>query len=222
MMNTIEWIIRGEEDKKTRFHDARGNLVDLTGMVSSMPRALLGTLLRKTVGYRPIKPWIAYRAINELEKLIQQDWKILEFGSGMSTVWLANQCLQIHSIEHNRAWYEKVCKIIEDKGVTNITYEYRDRDNYTDLSSLPDNYFDFVLIDGLQRSDCVNSCLSKLKRPGYVYLDNCDKYYVEDGVMKPGEDMLLDIAKEKQGKVKYFTDFAPCQLVANQGLLIEL
>ena len=221
-MNTIEWLIRGEADKKTRFHDARGNLVDFTGMTSSMPKALIGTLLRKTVGYRPLKPWIAYRAINELENLIQKDWKILEFGSGMSTVWLAQQCDHVHIIEHNRAWYDKVCEIIKQKNVTNITYEYRERTNYTDLSALEDNYFDFVLIDGLQRSDCVKSSLSKLKRPGYVYLDNCDKHFVEDGTMKQGEEMLLDIAKEKQGEIKYFTDFAPCQLVANQGLLIEL
>lgn len=221
-MNVIEWIIRGEEDKKTRFHDARGNLVDFTGLTTSMPKALIGTLLRKTVGYRPLKPWIAYRAINELENLIQPDWKILEFGSGMSTVWLAQQCEHVYSIEHNRAWYEKVCEIIKQKNVTNITYEYRERSNYTDLSALADDYFDFVLIDGLQRSDCVKSSLSKLKRPGFVYLDNCDKHFVEDGIMKPGEQLLLDIAQERKGRVKYFTDFAPCQLVTNQGLLIEL
>jgi hypothetical protein len=221
-MNTLEWLIRGEEDKKTRLHDARGNLVDFTSISYHMPRAFVGSLLRKTIGYRPLMPWIAYRAIDELDNLIQKDWKILEFGSGMSTVWLAQRCELVRSIEHDRAWYEKVSEIIEEKKIANIIYEYREPDRYTDLSAFEDNYFDFVLIDGLQRSECVKSALPKLKNPGFVYLDNCDKYYVMDGTMEVGEQMLLNAAKEKNGEIKYFTDFAPCQLVANQGLLSKI
>ena len=50
------------------------------------------------------KPWIHDTVIELLEKNIKKNTKLLEFGSGYSTVWFQNYTDNLISIEHNKSW----------------------------------------------------------------------------------------------------------------------
>ena len=89
--NVIYRILIGHGERRSNFHDLRGNRVGIKGLFY-LPHVILTIFLRKFFGYRLDMPWISYRAQRKIARLIQPDWTILEFGSGMSTLWLARRC----------------------------------------------------------------------------------------------------------------------------------
>lgn len=220
-MKILQKVVCGDNYRKTRFHDEKGNLVDFMGTIYA-PKAFITALSRICFGYASDLPWISYRAIHEIEGLMHRDWKVLEFGSGMSTLWFAERCSYLHSIENNKDWYNKVKNLIGKKGINNIRYDYRNSASYSDLSEYESGVFDFILIDGSFRSKCVRPSLRLIKSGGYIYLDNSDKDSgPRGGDMRLAEQLLLKTVPERNGGIKYFTDFAPCQMTANQGLLVR-
>jgi hypothetical protein len=64
--------------------------------------------------------------------------------------------------------------------------------------------------------------LPKLKSGGYLYLDNSDKDMTAGGDMRDAERVVLDAVAQRSGSATYYTDFAPAQVVAMQGLLARL
>lgn len=204
-----------------RFHDNKGNRIDTTGLRYA-PRALWTAVLRLFFGYRPALPWLSYRAIRELDALIRTDWRVLEFGSGMSTLWLARRCGFLHSIESDRGWYQQVSKMLARERLQHVRYELRDPARYADLRQYPDGYFDFVLVDGLARSECVRQALTKIRAGGWIYVDNIDMDLVPGGDMRVVESLLQEAVSERGGEMRTFVDFAPTQFFVNQGVLIQL
>ena len=143
-MKIINKILTGGKAHKSRFHDEKGNLIDLAGLIY-LPQCLITTIMRVGIGYRPVLPWLGYRAINYLDQLIQPDWKMLEWGSGMSTLWFAKRVHDITSIEDYQPWYEKVRSTLNN--VKNVDYQFKSGNDYFSLDQYPDETFDFILID---------------------------------------------------------------------------
>lgn len=222
-MILIQKVISGGSNlRKTRLHDEKGNLIDFQGTLYA-PKALATTFLRVAFGYRPHLPWISYRAIQEIERLIQKDWKVIEFGSGMSTLWLAKRCGFLHSVEDNEHWYKKVTIILSQQGIENTRYELRSKDAYSDLTEYNEYYFDLALIDGTNRAGCMRAVVNKIKHGGWIYLDNSDKFANEpDSDFRIAETVLLQAVAERSGKARHFVDFAPAQSFVSQGILAKL
>ena len=128
----------------------------------------------------------------------------LEYGSGRSTVFFANKLKKLVSIEHHTAWYEKVEKLLKARNLSNVEYllipeqhisdggEEMDLDTwlnkmdgseprneflnyYEKVNEYPDDYFDFILIDGRARVKCGLNALTKLKNGGIFVLDNSER-----------------------------------------------
>src|SRR5438128_557439 len=100
-------IVTGDGLRKTRFHSYNGNLIDIAGL-AYLPSSALSTFLLKTVGYRQQTPWLGYRAVRRLRTLLQPEWNALEFGSGMSSLFLAKRCKTVVSIESDKEWHGRV------------------------------------------------------------------------------------------------------------------
>ena len=208
--------------RRNRFRDSRGNAISPAGLVYA-PLALVTAILRKGFGYRPEQPWLSYRALKKLDAILSKDSKVLEFGSGMSTIWLAKRVGFLHSIESNEGWHGHVSKLLAQRKMTHVKYELRGRDNYADVSAYPDGHFDFVLVDGLVRLECVRRALPKVKRGGWMYIDNIDAdHHLPEGDMVVAEREVMKAIKERGGEYTRFVDFAPTQFFANQGLLARL
>lgn len=218
-------LIAGATARKTRFHDELGNRVPLSRAVRNGPRAIATGIARLAFRYRPVRPWISYDAQQILAKHLTSRSRVLEFGSGMSTVWYAEHAGQVVSIEDYRPWYDQVLGIIADRDVTNIVYRFAaDPDEYTSLTEAErGDGFDLIMVDGKARDLCVRRALNLLRPGGIFYLDNSDKGTEgNSGDVPEARRLLVDFAAAHDTGVQLFTDFAPTQLFAQQGLMIRL
>jgi len=111
--------------------------------------------------------------------------KILEFGSGISTIWFGLNFSEdeIVSMEGDVGWYELVKNWMRDKNITNIRYLYQPQTNlYTTVDEVNPLYFeeavqtapfDLILNDGGMREEIgqrVMADIDNLLTVGGVYL----------------------------------------------------
>ncbi len=206
----------------SRFRDQKGHTIDPGGL-RYLPHALLSACLRATLGYRERKPWLSYRAIKQIDLLLRPEWKILEFGSGMSTAWFGRKCRELVSIEDSPAWFSVVQKMLSSQHISNVNLRLREKDVFHILDDFTDGYFDFALIDGINRGTCIQTALRKVRSGGYVYLDNSDQYANNpDGDTRIAEGILLSHLENRGLKPRYFVDFSPGNFFVSEGLLSQI
>ncbi len=215
-MNPVQRLYRADDRRKTRLHDQRGNRIDAAGLLYA-PRVFVEAVLRSIIEYRPVQPWLSYRAAAEIARLLDKSSRVLEFGAGMSTPWFAARCGLVVSLESDPAWFKRVRNMLQRRGLDNAQVLLRSVEDYPNLGDFDTASFDFVLVDGPRRSACVSAALPKLKQGGYLYLDNTD-----DPSDPGAEEILLAAVSERHGQARYFTDFEPGQMAGVQGLLAHL
>lgn len=215
-MRLLARLVHGDPPRKTRMHDIRGHALDSASWVN-LPLAVGDLALYTTLRVRRAVPWISYRATNDLGRLISPDWRVLEYGAGMSTVWFASRARFVFSVESNPEWHRRIREILDRRRLTNVQLEYRPSEcgQYADLRELEDHSFDLALIDGECREVCVSASLLKVRRGGYVYLDNTDQ---------PGDKQAAeaDLLAAPHSLTRYYNDFAPRVVTNTQGLLVRL
>ncbi len=221
----LKQFVSGSETRRTRLHDELNNRVPLSRLVRNGPQAMGSGILRLIAGYRANRPWISYDAQKLLSHFLTPHRRVLEFGSGMSTVWYAHHAGEVVSIEDNEAWFHQVEQIIHDHQAENIRYRFaRTADQY----SVPTKDetgpgFDLIMIDGSFRDSCVERSCHLLKPGGIIYLDNSDKSKCPiSGNIPRARKILEEFAFRHDGVLRYFTDFAPTQLFVQQGLLVQI
>lgn len=151
----------------------------------------LSFLLKHERGLAPSEPWINNAAKTWLEKYLRKDMRVFEYGSGGSTVYMAKRVQEISSVESDIYWYSKVIKTIKTLGLKNCRVAYAeaspttlsqtivDDNSYLSyakkINKFPNDYFDLVFVDGRGRELCVQQSLPKIKKGGYLLLDNTDR-----------------------------------------------
>lgn len=215
-MNPLQRLYRADNRRKTRFHDQKGNRLSAAGLLYT-PRVFVEAVMRSVFGYRPVQPWISYRAAVTIARDLDMASRVLEFGAGMSTPWFAARTGSVLSLEADPTWLARVKALLQKRGLDNVELRLRTPDNIADLDGIPDGSFDFVLVDGPSRDTCVTAALPKLKRGGRLYLDNTD-----DPAWRSAETTLLAAVRERGGEARYFNDYEPGQMTAVQGLLVRL
>jgi predicted O-methyltransferase YrrM len=118
------------------------------------------------------EPWLTEGAIKFLEATIGPASRVLEYGSGASTLWFASRVAELVSVEGNQAWYDRIAAMLENNsGVQLIHHE-----GYVGAeATFPDDYFDLVLVDGRKRVACFKAADRVLKPGGYMMLDNSER-----------------------------------------------
>jgi hypothetical protein len=119
-------------------------------------------------------PWISYGAIFYLERLDFSACKVLEFGSGGSTLYWSKRAREVISIETDRRWYDKV----KDGLPSHVRLRHFGNEQWGEClkevaASAP---YDAIVIDGAWRAACADACVSLLMPTGMVILDNPDWY----------------------------------------------
>jgi len=209
-------ILTGDGLRKSRFHTYSGRRIDAAGMLF-LPRALWSTCLLKLFGYRQRRPWLGYRAVRYLDGLIQRDWNILEFGSGMSSLFFAQRCRHLVSVESDPEWFAQMQKEFERRAVRNVDYRIRTEADYVIHPDLPAGTFDLVIVDGLVRDQAAVVAVEKVKPGGYVFYDNSDVPWSE---FQAARQTLIEAAEE--GGVRLFDDFCPFQVQVNESMLVRI
>ncbi len=136
----------------------------------------------------PDAPWLAESAILLLDSYLKPTDVGFEWGSGRSTLWLAQRVAHLYSVEDNRRWYRTVEKKLKAAQLAHKT-TYRlipckwgevdepSEHPYADAASaLPDNTLDFALVDGNIRAPCMRVITAKLKPGGLLILDNANRF----------------------------------------------
>lgn len=125
-------------------------------------------------------PWLAPKAIKILEEHLRShpDAKVLEYGSGRSTIWFAQRTRNLYSVEHHEGWYHKVLEIAEEAIDCHPFHYFLLETPYYEFSyEFEDAFFDIILVDGRNRKGCVAHCLTKLKPGGLLMLDDSERTY---------------------------------------------
>lgn len=120
---------------------------------------------------KPI-PWWTYSFIDFISDRLKPGMKVLEFGSGYSTIWLSNLGLYVDAVEDYPSW---AAEISAKLNVSSKIISVNSIANYAEYSeSLSDSY-DILIIDNLgNRMECLLNTISHLNAAGVVIWDNTD------------------------------------------------
>lgn len=205
-MNLLVRLITGDGLRKTRFHDQNGVPVSFSGL-RYLPLCVIDCLAYKAFGYKRPVPWLGYKSTEVIAALLSRESHVLEFGMGYSTVWFSHRARHLVSLETEAQWVSKVFAMPSGPASTHTFLTPKiDEDS---LSHIPDKSFDFALVDSVQRDLCVKLALKKVKKGGYIYLDNSDVPEYQ----KAKELLLL------AGPSTIFRDFYPGSISVNEGIL---
>jgi predicted O-methyltransferase YrrM len=127
--------------------------------------------------FRDAKPWMHTEAVEHYADLLNEKTRVLEYGAGYSTVWLAQQGVaEVVSLESDPEWYgELQTQLAAYSNVTLIFAEDYDEKNY--IPDREDHSFDVIMIDGIKRSKCLEQVLGNklLAEGGVIAYDDADR-----------------------------------------------
>lgn len=144
------------------------------------------------------EPWIPEKAVRALERMLHQEMKGVEFGSGRSTVWYAQRVKDLVSIEDHKEWFNEVKTQLATSKVTNVDYVFKS--SQTDKTGRSEycNYIDtfkneslhFIVVDGKHRDRVAYRAIEKLESGGILLLDDSERYlaYASKAPYALGED----------------------------------
>lgn len=220
-------LLARSDFNRSRLHDERGRCIAFERLCRNGPRALRDTLLYRVFGVRGIRPWLSYDAQRRIAAHLTPQSRVLEFGSGLSTLWLSRRCGFLLSVEHEPTWYQDINARLSSVHHADVRYELRP--SYQDYPRLSPaeagDGFDLILVDGLWRDRCVESARSHLRPGGIIYLDNADRTRRENG--HPTGDtpraraLLVEFAQRENCILESYIDFVTGTLLAQEGLLVQ-
>lgn len=158
-------------------------------------------------GHNPVddqRPWINYRATEWLAAYLKPHMRVFEYGSGGSTLFLAERIAHVVSVEHDESFYHFMVERLRREGVVNCTpllrvpepLEMAEAPTYScesftsewpahkamnfeayvkAIDTYPDGSFDLVTVDGRARPSCVLRALPKVKDGGWLLVDNMER-----------------------------------------------
>jgi len=134
----------------------------------------------------PYVPAISEAATEFFESILEPHMTAFEWGSGGSTVWLAQRVAQVVTVENLPAWQAEVKKYADEEGLDNVQFllfhwekgqPHRDEMLALYCRSIlgfPNSHFDIVFSDGwdISRKDCGPLAVSKVKPGGWLVADD--------------------------------------------------
>ena len=142
---------------------------------------LSSVLAKESIGTddKPL-PWFTYPFIDFLKDRLSKEMSVLEFGSGNSTIWFSDKVNKITSIEHDKSWFEKVkTKLSENSKI--ILNESSVNDYHRIIERL-DEKFNIIIVDAIDRVNCLKTASSYLHENGVVILDNSNRSEYAEGI----------------------------------------
>jgi hypothetical protein len=103
-VSIIKKLVAGGEGRPTRLHTESGDFLPLKEF-PGIPRALAAALLSKVFRTHSSLPWWPLSVIPIVKSALTPHSRVIEFGSGSSTLWLAKNGLSVVSIEDDPAWF---------------------------------------------------------------------------------------------------------------------
>ena len=112
-------------------------------------------------------PWITFPAIEYLAQLDLREKALFEWGSGESTLFFAERCKSVISVDHDPHYYA----LYKDRAPNAEVY-LRDISNFAEVIDDFNTIFDVIAIDSERRADCCKKALKHLSSGGLIIFDN--------------------------------------------------
>jgi hypothetical protein len=152
-------------------------------------------------------PWLSSEVLEFLERHVQPDHRVFEWGSGGSTIFFAERAKQVVSVENWPDWYDKVKGWLDARQLTHVQLLLRpaDEGRSQDIRN-PDAYashsagfkhqifrsyareidqhpglFDLVVVDGRARGSCLKHARRRVRVGGAVLLDDSERGWYKRG-----------------------------------------
>ena len=155
-------------------------------------------------GHHPLGdevPWLPFKAREWLRRHVTDETTVFEYGCGGSTLFLAKAARSIVSVEHDRAWSERVRGALSALPQRNWVHLLREPESVvgeaapdarfasgrpefaghsfaryvTTIDDYADRSFDVVIVDGRARLACIERALPKVREGGHLVLDNSER-----------------------------------------------
>lgn len=134
----------------------------------------------------PEHPWLTRSANEFLSAYLMKSDIGLEFGSGRSTLWIAQRIKHLISVEDNVVWAARVQDMLAKDDIENVEYKVFPTDmagqQISDtayvkiIDSISSGSLDFCLVDGAYRDYCTLGALDKIRPGGILVIDNVNRY----------------------------------------------
>lgn len=126
-----------------------------------------------------MKPMMSDKEIKIVDDILSElkPKKCLEWGAGGSTVYFPEKHPEIESwtsIEHNGGWYQKLVKRIPFK----VDLRHVKVVDY--LKEVEGEKYDFILIDGLMRAECLMVAEDMLNPGGVILVHDTGRAWYQD------------------------------------------
>ena len=119
-------------------------------------------------------PWWSYGVIDFVEERLTKNMSILEFGSGGSTVWLADRVAGVVTVENDPEWADIVKSFLPANAYL-IELSIPGQLIRADLPVMMRSEFHLLIVDALaNRIECAKAGLPFLAHNGVVLWDNTD------------------------------------------------
>lgn len=133
-------------------------------------------------------PWFTYPAIQFLTPRVKADFKVFEFGSGYSTLWFAQRVKSLKAVEGDQTWMN----FLQPKLPQHIELVYQavqdgEDGAYAQEVKKSGEKYDLIIVDGLDRNNCVKNSLDACSTQGVIILDNSER-----DIYEPGKKLLTE------------------------------
>lgn len=145
-------------------------------------------------------PWWPYSFTQFLTSRLKKEYKIFEYGSGNSTLFLGKYISNIVSVEHDSDWYGKLNLMIN----SNVNLKLYSEQDYVD--SIGMDKYEIIIIDGIKRNECVIKAINNLSEDGIIIIDDTDRDEYNDSYKLLSDNTFKRID---------FVGLGPCSLNAN-------
>lgn len=125
-------------------------------------------------------PWFTYPAIELLSGRARPDWRVLEFGAGMGTLWWSRKVGSVTAVEHSPEWARQVAAEC-DARILLTTEDSADAYMRPALGGAP---YDVVIVDGIFRNECLNAAAGLIGPAGIIILDDAQRIEYAPGVAR--------------------------------------
>lgn len=154
------------------------------------------------IGY----PWLTFGTIMTLEYLVQlnKEMRVLELGGGGSTVFFANNCKNVVTIETDKNWLRFLIDRLKNYKNVNLVYSANETESINLIKNEHNESYDIILIDSGWLHDAQGEKISpnrrllfetaipKLKKDGFLIIDNYQHYGMKHFVYRGFEVYTFD------------------------------
>lgn len=180
-------------------------------------------------------PWWTLAAADEVDAFLaaRPDARVLEWGSGASTVWLAQRAGSVVSIEHDPRWAARTARALAVRDRDNVRlrvveptrlvppggvpsakpgFAGLDFEAYADAVDDVPGELDLVVIDGRAREACLVRAIDRLADDGLIVFDNVDRERYRDAIDALGSRLTVEWTRGRTPALPYPTRTALVRL----------